>query len=122
MPPAAMPLSTCCRNSSIRRAPTSVAQIGAAHRLLVLQLRTLALDRDTTDLEHIGARRELERDARVLLDQQHRHPVALVDCANDVEDRPHYERRQPERRLIEQQQLRPHEKGPREREHLLLAT
>src|SRR5438477_12242118 len=111
-----MPLSTCCKNSCIRRAPTSVAQIGAAHRLLVLQLRTLALDRDTTDLEHIRARRELERDTRVLLDQQHCDPVALVYGADDVEDRPYDQRRQPERRLIEQQQLRSHEKGERKRE------
>src|SRR5437016_5700765 len=50
---------------------TLIPQIGAAHRLLVLQIRALAFDRDAADLEHICARRQVESDARVLLDQQH---------------------------------------------------
>src|SRR2546423_15238824 len=90
---------------------TLVTQIGAAYRLLVLQLGALAFDRDAADLEHIGARRQVESDARVLLDQQHRDMVAFVDRADDVEDGAHDEWCQPQRRLIQQQQLRSHEEG-----------
>ena len=44
-----------------------------------------------------------ERLRRVLLDQQHGHAV-LVDLADDVEDLLDDQRRQPHRRLVEQQQ------------------
>src|SRR2546421_12418489 len=101
---------------------TLIAQIGAAHRLLVLQVRALAFDRDAADLEYVSARRKVESDARVLLDQQHRDMVAFIDRADDVEDGAHDERGQSQRRLIEQQQLRAHEESPCEREHLLLTA
>ena len=43
--------------------------------------------------------RKVERERGVLLDQQHAHPVLLIDGAQDAEDFLHYEGREPERGL-----------------------
>ena len=46
----------------------------------------------------------------------------LVQLADDPEDLAHDQRREPERRLVEHQQLRPPHQSTGEREHLLLAA
>ena len=59
---------------------------------------------------------------RILLDDEHRQPVPLVQLADDAEDLAHDQRREPERRLVEHEQPRPRHQRAREREHLLLAA
>src|SRR5262249_35574677 len=57
-------------------------------------------------LDHVPARRDLERRREVLLDQQDRHP-ALVQRPDRLEHLFDHDRREPQRRLVEQQQRRP---------------
>ena len=77
---------------------------------------------DAAGLEHVGVVGELERQRRVLLDQQHAHLLLLVDAAHDAEDLLHDQRRQAERRLVEQHQARPQHQRAADRQHLLLAA
>ena len=51
---------------------------------------------DTTGFQQIGMIRQIERERRILLDQQHAHPVFLIDRAQDAEDFLHDQRREPE--------------------------
>src|SRR4051794_12322933 len=62
---------------------------------------------DASDFQHIAVMGRLQRHPCVLLDQQDRHALLLVDTADDRENLLHQDRRQPERRLVEQQQRRP---------------
>ena len=76
----------------------------------------LAVDHDE------AAMGELERVIGVLFDQEYREPVAGVERSDDVEDLPRDQRREAERRLVEQQEPRPPHQGARDGEHLLLAA
>ncbi len=64
---------------------------------------------------------DLERELGVLLDQQDRDAFAR-DLQHRFEDLLHHQRREPHRRLVEQQQLRLRHQRARHREHLLLAA
>src|SRR5712691_3614864 len=76
---------------------------------------------DAALLEHVGARGDLERERRVLLDEQN-GDAARVDLLDHAEHSEHYRRGETERGLIEQEQARlRHERAP-DREHLLLAA
>jgi len=70
-------------------------------------------------LEHVGVVRDLQRLGRVLLDHQDRlsEPPQALD---DAEDFLEHERRQAQGGLVEQDQPRLEEQGPRHLEHLLL--
>src|SRR5579859_2785860 len=85
------------------------------------ELRRRALEHDRPILEHIGAMRDLERLADVLLDEQDRQPlpVQLPDEGEELLDR---DRRQAERRLVEDQEARLGHQAAADREHLLLAA
>ena len=61
---------------------------------------------------HVGAIGDLDRPRRVLLDEQDRHPF-LLQLLEDLEDLVDDERREAERRLVEQQELRAREQGAR---------
>jgi branched-chain amino acid transport system ATP-binding protein len=63
-----------------------------------------------------------QRDLRVLLDQQDRHALLCIDPLDDREDLLDQDRRQAQRRLVEQQQRRPVHQRPPDRQHLLLAA
>src|SRR5882672_10458595 len=77
---------------------------------------------DPADFQNVTIMRRFQRHLGVLLDQQDRHALFLVDAPDDGEDLPHQDRRQAKRRLIEQQQRRAvHQRAP-DREHLLLAA
>ncbi len=65
--------------------------------------------------------RILERELRVLLDQEDRRP-ASCDEIDDLEDLFHHERCEPHRGLVEHEQLGAREHRPSDREHLLLAA
>src|ERR1700761_5668969 len=56
---------------------------------------------DAADLQHIAVMRGFQGDFGVLLDQQDRHALLLVDAADDREDFPDQDRRQPKRRLVQ---------------------
>src|SRR5258706_594265 len=84
-------------------------------------LATIVHD-DPADFQHIAVMRRLQRDLGVLLDQQDRHALLFVNAPDDGENLPHQDRRQAERRLVEQQKRRPVHQGTPDREHLLLAA
>src|SRR3954469_16938646 len=52
---------------------------------------------DTADLQHIAVMRGLQRHLGILLDQQDRHALLLVDSADDGENLFHQDRREAER-------------------------
>src|ERR1700733_4546366 len=56
---------------------------------------------DAADLQHIAVMRRFQRHLGVLLDQQDRHALLLVDAPDDGEDLPYQDRRQAERRLVQ---------------------
>src|ERR687884_141316 len=62
------------RSTAIR----SVAEVALAHGFVLLQLGARPRERDLPDLEHVRLVRGLQRDVRVLLDDEHRRPLALV--------------------------------------------
>src|ERR1700686_3514464 len=56
---------------------------------------------DPADFQNIAIMRRLQRDLGVLLDQQDRHALLLIDAADDGENLPHQDRRQAERGFVE---------------------
>src|SRR5437870_5105856 len=82
----------------------------------------LAVEHDPAVFHDIAVLDGRERDLRVLLREQHRHPLFAVEPADDLENLLHEPRREPHGWLVEQHQLGPrHERAP-DREHLLLAA
>src|SRR5208337_3125469 len=65
---------------------------------------------------------ELQRMERVLLHKKDRQALALVQVADHLEDLLDQQRREAERRLVEQQEARPAHQRPPDRQHLLLAA
>src|SRR6266542_4250160 len=98
----------------------SVAEVGAANRVVPLQIGRGAGHHDAPGFEEVGVVGELERHRGVLLDQQHAHALLLVDGAHDAEDLAGDQGRESERRLVQQQEARARHEGARHRQHLLL--
>src|SRR3954451_20644690 len=86
-----------------------------------LELLTPALGTDATGTQHQAAIAEVDRPRRVLLDQQHRRPL-LAQARQQLVDQVDRLRRQPERRLVEDQQPRSAEQRAGDRQLLLLAA
>src|ERR1700730_18227569 len=99
-----------------------IPQIGLADGFVCAQLVARAFDDDVADLEHVGARGVGEREVRVLLDDEHRHALVALHARERFEDLLDHERSEAERRLVEQQQLRPPHHRAAERQHLLLTA
>src|ERR1700693_15800 len=118
MPPVAIPLMTCCRKSCI----DLITEVRTTNGLIALQFGARAPNRHAANLKYVRVARHLAREPRILLDQQNRDAVYLVDGADDLEDGPHDHRRKSERRLVEQHELGPHEQRTGHRQHLLLAA
>ena len=57
----------------------------------------------------------------ILLDEDHRDPLLPVDAAEHLEDVRDDPRREPERRLVDQEEAGPAHEAARDRHHLLLA-
>src|SRR5436190_16533403 len=112
-------------------APTTItADSGTAHRMPEVDVPDArvggefggrALDRDLPALHDEGAIGGLERESRVLLDENHRRALRS-NLRDGLEDGAHDERREPERGLVEQQHLRPAHQRTGKGEHLLLAA
>src|SRR6266478_1328918 len=100
----------------------SVAEVGAADRVVPLQLRGGAGHHHASRFEEVGVIRQVEGHRGVLLDEKHAHALLLVDRSHDAEDLAGDQRRQAERRLVKQEQARTRHEGARHREHLLLAA
>src|SRR5215211_8020068 len=113
MDPEASPATTCWKNSAI-----SVAEVGIADGFVLSQLGARALDRDAPDLEHVCAAGRAERELRVLLDDEHGETFLLVQLGDDLEELADDQRREAERRLVEQEQARLRHERPGQREHL----
>src|SRR5690606_32063574 len=102
--------------------PGSESEVRLAYRLVVLDFLARARDHHPARLEQVGMVGEVERDRGVLLDQQHADPVLGIDAPHDLEDLRDDERRQAERRFVQQEQARAQHQGAADREHLLLAA
>ena len=77
---------------------------------------------DDAVVEHIGVVGDFEAHARILLDQQHRNALGLRICCDDAEHLAHDQRRQPLRRLVENQELGIEQQRAGDRQHFLLAA
>src|SRR5829696_4090480 len=117
MAPSPSPATTCWMNCVIALVP----QVRLPDALVLAQLRARAVEGDATDLDQVRAVRNVERDVRVLLDDEHRQALLLVEAPDEAEELAHDERRQAERRLVEEEQSRPPHERALERQHLLLA-
>src|SRR6266545_6524767 len=103
-------------------ATSLIPEVRLADAFVLAQLCARTLQRDPPDLEQVGAIRYVERGVRVLLDDEHCQPLLLVQAANELEELLDDERREAERRFVQQEQPRLRQARPREREHLLLAA
>ena len=72
-------------------------------------------------LQDVGPLGDRERQVGVLLDDEHGGVELLVQVGETLEQVLGDDRRQAERRLVEQEQLRPQHQRPGHRQHLLLA-
>src|SRR5712691_6968473 len=99
-----------------------IPEVGLADAFVAAKLSALALDRHLTHLQHVRAGCSVERDVRVLLDDEHREAVVGIELLDDAEDLLDGRRREPERRLVEHQQPWAADERAGEREHLLLSA
>src|ERR1041385_6953166 len=99
-----------------------VTEVAAADGVVGLELGARAREHDAAGLEHVARVGSLQREVRVLLDDQDGQALVLVQLADDPEQLRDQDGREPERGLVEQQEPRPVHERPREREHLLLAA
>src|SRR5438105_2642158 len=83
------PIVRSRRSRSATRFVSSIAEVAPPYGLVSLQVGARAGERDAADLEHVRIRGELQRDVRVLLDDEHRHALALVQLLDDPEDLGH---------------------------------
>src|SRR4029450_1449647 len=99
-----------------------VAEVGLADGYVRTQLVARAFDDDIAHLEHVRPRGVREREVRVLLADEDRHSILSLHSLERVEDLSHDERGEPQRRLVEEQELRPGYHRAAQREHLLLTA
>src|ERR1700736_6249143 len=109
------------RRAARPRRSSPAFEIGRADVAVCEELAPGAGERDLAGLQDIAAMGEPQGVMRVLLDQEHRYLLLLVDLADHLEDLLDDERRQPQRGLVEQQQARPAHQRAADRQHLLLA-
>ena len=73
-------------------------------------------------LEHVAPMRNPQGVVRILLNQQNGHAPGLVQLFDDAEHLADVDRCQAQRRLVQQQQLRPAHQRAGNRQHLLFAA
>lgn len=79
------------------------------------------MQHDPAILEHIAAVSHLQGLVGVLFHQKYRHTL-IANRADDLENLRDDQRRQPQRRLIKQQQPWPRHQGAADGQHLLFAA
>src|SRR5262245_60022315 len=99
----------------------SLTEVGPFHLRTREQARRRIGGRYDPALHDVAAIAGLERELRVLLDQEQRHSF-LCDGAYGVEYLLHHERCKSHARFVQQQQLRPAHQRPPDSKYLLLAT
>ena len=82
---------------------------------MAAELLARPVEGDAAHLEHVRVPGGVEGEVRVLLDDEHREPLLLVQLVHDAEDLARYERREPEGGLVEQDQAGAGHQGARER-------
>src|SRR5687767_12716985 len=114
---------TCIRADDTALGAASAADAEVCRRYLTVGAQPLgrALEHHRAVVDDIDAVGELQRHLGVLLDQQHADALAL-ELADGAHHGVHDQRREPLRRLVEQQQVRAGQQGARDRQHLLLAA
>src|SRR5215469_1958797 len=98
-----------------------LAEVGLAHEIRAHERGGRVVQHHAPRLNDITAVCDAQCHARVLLDEKDRGALT-VDVLDDAKDRLDQDRRQPHRRLVEQQQARPRHQRPADGEHLLLAA
>src|SRR5215217_3049773 len=107
--------------------PMTASSISSRSQVRLLDLGVLAQscgvvrEGDRAGLEHVGPLGDLEREVRVLLDQEDRGAL-LVDLGDRLVDALDEDRGDAHRGLVEQQQGRLRHQGTPDGEHLLLAA
>src|SRR6516165_11176983 len=115
----------CLQCSSVNFSPCSMP---AAFEIGSLDLRPLQefasgpAQRDPAIDHDVAAMRELQGVKRVLLDQEHREFLLAVERSDRTENLARHERRQTERRLVQEQEPRPAHQRAADRKHLLFAA
>src|SRR4029078_3757529 len=99
-----------------------VPQVAAAGRSVAAELVARSGEYDAAGLEHVPGVGRLQREVRVLLDDEDGEALVLAQLAHDPEQLRHEHGCEPERRLVEEQKPGPVHEGSRERQHLLLAA
>src|SRR5579862_2119939 len=95
--------------------------VGLPHAVVRQQLGAGAAEHDAAGLEDVAAMREREGLRHVLLDQHDREAGLAVESLDHAEHLVHDHRRQAERGLVEEDELRLAHEAAADREHLLLA-
>src|SRR6476646_8127754 len=101
MPPLARPLTTCW----MKFVTPLVPQVAPANGFVLLQVGRVAAEHDPPGLEDVRVLRGGERERGVLLDDDDRRAV-LVHLPQHLEDLERDQRREAERRLVEEQEAR----------------
>src|SRR5204863_8826480 len=91
--------------AGVRARPSGRAEVRLLYVLVLLQLLGVVGERDRSCLQYVAPAGDVEGHQGVLLDEEDRRPLR-VDLADDLEDPLDEDRREPHRRLVEQQQLR----------------
>src|SRR5262245_25120373 len=104
----------------------SLAALAAEIELLDVGVAAQALGRavehDAAVLHHVAVVGDLERHRRTLLHDQDGDTEFTADLRQPPQQVLHHDRRQPERQLVDQQQLGPADQRAGERQHLPLAA
>src|SRR5689334_12657235 len=117
-----MPWRGCRRDAAWFRSRREASTQKQLPDLGVVQYRArLARHARAPGLDHDAEIRDLERALGVLLDHQDRHALR-AQLAQDVEGLAHEERRQADRRLVYQYELRLEQQAARDLQQLLLAA
>src|ERR1700730_16553248 len=98
------------------------AEIELLDVLVGAQCRGVAVEHDATVLQDVAVIGVAQRDVGVLLGEQEADALVAGEALDDVEDLLDYRRREPHRRLVEQDHLGPRHQRAADRDHLLLAA
>src|SRR5512138_871253 len=90
----------------VARLAHAAAEVELLHVLVRAQLVRLAVEDDAAALHDVAVVGDAEGEVRVLLDEQEARLLLAVHAHDDVEDLAHEERREAERRLVEEDEPR----------------
>src|SRR5581483_3959939 len=119
--PAAAPTWMNSLRSNDIASSSRVSKIARAHVRVRQQFGARAVHADVASLHDVSAIGKLQRKIRVLLDEQHGH-AGVAKAAHRAHHFRDQERREAERGLIQEQELRTGHQGAAEGQHLLLAA